>query len=72
MTLNLMRSQIHGRHMTRVMNSRTGRTLDVYLMCLVAIAVWDSLSDEWWKRAKGRYIGLGWHMQTKWIQISDI
>ena len=72
MTLNLMRSQIHGQHMTRVMNSRTRCTLDIDLMCLVAVVVQGSLSGQLWKRAKGRYIGSGLRMQIKWVQTSTI
>ena len=71
MTLDLM-SQIHGQHMMRVMNSITGSTLDLDLMCLVAVVVWGSLSDQLWKRSKGRYTGLGLRMQVKWVQMSTI
>ena len=65
MMLNLMRSQIHGQHMTRAMNSRTVCTLDYDLTCLVAAVVWGSLSGQLWRKAKGRYIGSGLHMQLK-------
>jgi len=58
--------------MMRVMNSITGCTLDCDLMCLVAIVVWGSLSDKWWKGSKGRYTGLGLRMQVKWVQMSTI
>ena len=46
MTLDLMRSQIHGQHMMKKMNSRSGCTLELDLMCLVALVVWGSLSGK--------------------------